>query len=263
MRDQQGNLALSVLIGIARNKALNNAQLPVLALASYSITTGDFRMRRVSTACSRLITLVLTVLVLGGCATVYTAPDFGSYKFAHSKIAILPFDVTIEANQESGDESAEDLRALEKEQGEIFQRVIYTQFLQGQQRGRYTVEFQDIDKTNTLLSRELETNSTPEELTALTKAEICKILDVDAVIGGDMLLRRPIGTDRAMASRFLIGLAGNTNKASIRMSIYEGDESKLLWNYDHVAKGGLLSSPESVARAVMKGAARTFPYKQN
>lgn len=199
---------------------------------------------------------------MSGCASIYTAPDFGSYKFAHSKIAILPFDVTIETDQDGVNTSSEDLLALEKEQGQTFQRVIYTQFLQGQQRGRYTVEFQDIDKTNTLLSRELETNTTPEELAALTKSEICKILDVDAVIGGDVLLSRPIGTDRAMASRFLIGLVGNTNKAFIRMSIYEGDESKLLWNYEHVAKGGLLSSPESVARAVMKGAARTFPYKR-
>ncbi|MXW54133.1 MAG: hypothetical protein F4X44_06165 [Gammaproteobacteria bacterium] len=238
-----------------------NGQLPMLALASYLMAIGDFKMRRVGTPCSVLILLVLTVL-MSACASIYTAPDFGSYKFAHSKIAILPFDVTIETNPESGDLSARDLQEMEKEQGETFQRVIYTQFLHGQQRGRYTVEFQDIDKTNTLLSRELETNTTPEELTALTKAEICKILDVDAVIGGNMLLSRPIGTDRAMASRFLIGLVGNTNKAFIRMSIYEGDESKLLWNYEHVAKGGLLSSPESVARAVMKGAARTFPYKQ-
>lgn len=226
------------------------------------MATGDFRMRHVSKACSGLILFALTVLV-PGCATIYTAPDFGSYKFAHSKIAILPFDVTIDLGNQSDEVSPEELQELETTQGETFQRAIYTQFLQGQQRGRYTVEFQDIDKTNTLLSRELETNTTPGELTALTKAEICKVLDVDAVIGGDMLLSRPMGTDRALASRFLIGLVGNTNKAFIRMSIHEGDESKLLWNYEHVAKGGLLSSPESVARAVMKGAARTFPYKHN
>lgn len=216
----------------------------------------------VSTVCPRLILIALVVLV-PGCATIYTAPDFGSYKFAHSKIAILPFEVTIETDQDNGNISAEGLRDMEREQGETFQRVIYSEFLQGQQRGRYTVEFQDIDKTNTLLNRELETNTNQDELAALTKAEICKILEVDAVIGGSMLLGGPIGTDRAMASRFLIGLVGNTNKAFIRMSIHEGNESKILWNYEHVAKGGLLSSPESVARAVMKGAARTFPYKRS
>lgn len=215
----------------------------------------------VSTVCPKLILIALVTLV-PGCATIYTALDFGSYKFAHSKIAILPFDVTLETDQENGNMSAEDLQDMERDQGETFQRVIYTQFLQGQQRGLYTVEFQDIDKTNTLLNRELKTNTNQDELAAMTKAEICKILDVDAVIGGSMTLGRPIGTDRAMASRFLIGLVGNTNKAFIRMSIHEGNESKILWNYEHVAKGGLLSSPESVARAVMKGAARTFPYKR-
>ncbi len=72
---------------------------------------------------------------MSGCASIYTAPDFGSYKFAHSKIAILPFDVTIETDQDGVNTSSEDLLALEKEQGQTFQRVIYTQFLQGQQRG--------------------------------------------------------------------------------------------------------------------------------
>ena len=233
----------------------------MLALANQSIAIGEFRMRRVSAVCSA-ITLIALIVLVQGCATIYTAPDFGIYKYAHSKIAILPFEVTIDTDQESVNISAEDLLDLEKEQGEAFQRAIYSQFLQGQQRGRYTVEFQDIDKTNTLLNRIQEMNATREELTALTKAEICEILDVDAVITGDMLLMRPIGTDRAMASRFLIGLVGNTNKAFIRMSIHERDESKLLWNYEHVAKGGLLSSPESVARAVMKRATRTFPYKR-
>lgn len=210
-----------------------------------------------------LSTILLVLLILvSGCATIYTAPDFGSYKYAHSKIAILPFDVTIDPGHKSEDVSAEELEELEIEQGETFQRAIYTQFLQGQQRGRYTVEFQDVDKTNTLLNRELERHATRKVLTALTKSEICKILEVDAVIAGDMTMNRPMGTGAAIASQLLIGLVGTTNQAFISMSIHEGEESKLLWNYEHVAKGGLLSSPESVARAVMKGAARTFPYKR-
>lgn len=219
-------------------------------------------MRRVSTVGPSTILLALFVLV-PGCATIYTAPDFGSYKFAHTKVAILPFDVTIDPGHKSTEVSAEELAELEIEQGETFQRAIYTQFLQGQQRGRYTVEFQDIDKTNTLLNRELERYATRKVLTALTKAEICQILEVDAVIAGDITMNRPMGTGAAIASQLLIGLAGTTNQAYISMSIHEGEESKLLWNYEHVAKGGLLSSPESVARAVMKGAARTFPYKLN
>ncbi|MCY3885882.1 MAG: hypothetical protein OXG24_13325 [Gammaproteobacteria bacterium] len=219
-------------------------------------------MLRDIAVCLALIVLFLTVLV-SGCATIYTAPDFGTYRYAHSKIALLKFDVTIELGGESENVTAKEIQQLEAEQGESFQRAVYTHFLQGQQQGRYTVEFQDIDKTNTLLNRELEQHATSEDLTALTKAEICTILEVDAVIAGDIKLDRPMGSDTAIASRLLAGLIGTKNQAHIRMSIHEGEESKLLWNYEHVARGGLLSSPESVARAVMKGAARTFPYEKN
>lgn len=219
-------------------------------------------MRSDLRVCSALLVLFL-ILLVSGCATIYTAPDFGSYRYAHSKIALLTFDVTFEIGDENEIETARELQQLEAEQGESFQRAVYTLFLQGQQRGRYTVEFQDIEKTNTLLNRELEQQTSSQELTALTKAEICTILDVDAVISGDITLDRPMGPDTAIASRLFSGLIGTTNQAHIRMSIHEGEESKLLWNYEHVARGGLLSSPESVARAVMKGATRTFPYSNN
>ena len=80
--------------------------------------------------------LLCLAFLLTACATIYTAPDFGTYKADHEKVAIIPFDVTINPGNKSKDVSAEELEKLETEQGEIFQRAVYTQFLQGQQRGR-------------------------------------------------------------------------------------------------------------------------------
>ena len=204
--------------------------------------------------------IVLLAGLVGGCATVYTTSEFEKYKLEHQTIAIIPFDVTISPGNKSKDITAEELEELAIKQGETFQRAMYTQFLQGQQRGRYTVKFQDIDETNTLLNRELEGHANRKVLSAFTKEEICEVLEVDAIISGSMTLTKPMGTGAAIASKLLLGLAGTTNRADITISIHEGENGELLWNYDHTAKGGLLSSPEGVAKSLMRGIARSFPY---
>ena len=219
-------------------------------------------MLRITPTLLKSVALAAVVAFIAGCATIYTSPDFTIYESDHETIAILPFDVTINPGHKSGNVTQEELQELATKQGETFQRALYTQFLQGQQRGRYTVTFQDIDETNVLLNRELERHATRKVLSVLTKSEICEILKVDAVVSGDMALSKPMGTGAAIASAFLLGIGGATNEGHINMSIHEGDGSKLLWNYEHKVKGNMLSSPESVAKDLMRGVARTFPYKR-
>ena len=192
---------------------------------------------------------------------MYTAPDFVVYKVDHKKIALLPFQVTINPGNKSKDVSQDELKALEVKQGESFQRALYTQYLQGQQRGRYTVQFQDISATNTLLRRTTAAN-TQEALSLLTKSELCKALDVDAVISGEIVLTKPMGTGAAIASMFLLGIAGSTNEAHVNMSIHERSDGKLLWNYEYALSGSMLSTPESVAKQLITGAAGSFPYRK-
>lgn len=210
----------------------------------------------------RYSTLLLLFSLITSCATVYTAPDFLVYKVDHKKIALLPFDVTINPGHKSKDVSQAELQDLEIKQGESFQRALYTQFLQGQQRGRYTVQFQDISETNTLLTRKTNAEDTHEAVSQLTKSELCEALDVDSVISGELLLTKPMGTGAAIASMFLLGIAGSTNEAHVNMSIHERDEGKLLWNYEYALSGSMLSTPESLAKQLLSGATGSFPYRR-
>ena len=207
------------------------------------------------------IALVLFVPFLTSCATVYTAPDFFVYKVEHEKVAVLPFKVTINPGHKSEEVTQDELKELSTKQGESFQRALYTQFLQGQQRGLYTVEFQDISETNTLLQRKAQTSDTQLAVGSLTKSELCEALDVDAVISGEMLLTKPMGTGAAIATFFLLGIAGSTNEAHVNMSIHEREEGKLLWNYEYALSGSMISTPESVAKQLLANAANSFPYK--
>ena len=201
--------------------------------------------------------------MLVGCstATIYTAPDFASHKASHDSIALLPFVVNIDKTNMGKDITKEDVAQLEAKQGETFQRELYTQFLQYVQRGQIDVEIQDINKTNALLQRQIESATSARVAAALTKDDICDILEVDAVVSGSMTLSKPMGNAAAIASALLLNFAGATNEGNISMQVHESTDGKLMWSYDHEVQGGLLSSPDALAEHLMKDVARTFPYR--
>src|SRR5688572_28776010 len=102
-------------------------------------------------------------------ARIYTSSEFGSARQSHRTLAILPYHVTIEAKQLPKDMTPETVRGLERDEGRLFQRQLYTEFLQRQNRGEYSVQFQDIDRTNTLLER---AGFLPDSMDRHTKDEI-------------------------------------------------------------------------------------------
>ena len=191
---------------------------------------------------------------LTGCATTYTAPDFEEYRNAHETVAILPFDVVINTSNRKDAPPQAELDAIQTDQAQTFQRALYTQFLTKQERGGYTILFQDIDETNVKLSR-MDSNA------PMTKAEICALLDVDALVSGRMSLSRPMGTGWAVATTLLFGF-GATNSGLVHMTVHEGEGGKLMWSYEHELSGGVMSSPDSVAKALMGGIANQFPYRK-
>lgn len=192
-------------------------------------------------------------------ATVYKDQDFSSYQSEHKKVALLPFDVSIDTKNLPKDTNLDFLVDAEKEEGYLFQAQLYTQFLNKYQKGEYTVSFQDVDETNVLLER---AGVTYETLNSFTKAELAEILGVDSIISGDVKRSKPMGTAAAVASTFLVGF-GATNKVVVNMTLHDGKTSSLLWSYDHQQAGGIASSPDRLAKNLMKNSSAKFPYESN
>ena len=69
-----------------------------------------------------------------------------------------------------------------------------------------------------------------------------------------------MGTSGAIALAF-IGIGGATNESHINLTIHEREEGKLLWSYDFAVQGGLLSSSDQLAKALVTGVASSFPYR--
>ena len=201
-----------------------------------------------------------TLMLLAGCATptIYTVEEFETYQAEHKTVAILPYTVQIELKKLPEGTTEADIQKMEKDEGFMFQKVLYSQFLQKYANGQYTVEFQDCDKTNTLLTR---SDINYQNMARHTKDELATLLGVDALISGNIKRQKPMGTGAAIASTLIFGF-GNTNQVHVNMAIHDGATGNLLWSYDHEVSGGLGSSPEGLAKSLMKNIAKKFPYEK-
>jgi hypothetical protein len=196
-------------------------------------------------------------LLMAGCATVYTANDFDQYQREHRSVAILPFDVNVDLRKLPEGMTREDLEAMEEEEGYLFQDQLYANFLMKHQKSAYTIDFQDIDKTNVMLQR---ADVDYQSLRKYTKEELAEILGVDAIISGRIYREKPMNMGEAIFSTFLVGNSV-TNEVDINMTVHDGKTGNLLFSYDHQVQGSLGSSAENLARSLMNEISNKFPYK--
>ncbi len=200
--------------------------------------------------------LGIFMLLLSGCATVYTAP--GLQPAGQSKsLAILPFDVKVQYNRLPKNVTIEQIHEIEQELAVVLQSQMYGRFLK--KNHQFPVTFQDVDMTNMILRRN---NIDVAELGEFSKDELARLLEVDEVISGNVLTTKPMSTGAAVALGILFNVWGPTNKADVTVSLHSGVDSKLLWKFNHVYSGSVGSSPDQLTKAMMKPISRKFPYRQ-
>jgi hypothetical protein len=207
-----------------------------------------------------LALFVIALFLFQGCGPkIYISPDFPQVKATHHTVALLPFFVTVEAGKLPEGMDAAAVAQMEKDESVTFQQQLYSMFLERQAKGEYTVEFQDVDNTNALLAK---ANINYDNLSQFTKAEIGSILGVDAMISGNIRRSRPMSTGAAITTAILFGVSGNTNRVDVNVNLHDAVKGSLLWKLDHSESGSLGSSSEGLAKSLMKGISKKFPYKR-
>jgi len=202
---------------------------------------------------------MVMLLYAASCAKIYTSPDFTNVRNEHKTVAILPFEVTIDAKKIPKGMTLETLKELEKDEGFTFQSQMYSRFLENQKKDKYTVQFQDVDRTNSIL---LRNGVNYENMRSYTKDELAEMLGVDAVVSGHIRRSRPMSTGGAIASSLLFGFSGPTNRVDMDVVIHNELNGALLWKYNHQASGGIGSSSEQLSKSLMKKISRKFPYNK-
>jgi len=199
---------------------------------------------------------IALALLLNSCGpTIYKSQGFDVSRKSINTLAIVPFSVSIDSKRLPKGVTLETLQQSEQKTGYDIQDNSYKWFLK--RKKDYSVEFQDIDKTNALLKK---ANITYENFALTDKSELCKILGVDGIISGKTTLSKPMSDGAAIALGVLVGAWGATNSEKISISIHDS-KSDLLWKYDYVYSGGIGSSTESLIDGLMRNASKKFPYK--
>jgi len=225
--------------------------------------------------CFTLMAFSFAFALNGQTKEIYTHPDFDSIAHDHSQLAILPFKVMLRLKaKEAKKLEPEDLEKLEKIEGEAVQSALQTYFLKQKEIDSFKVSFQDINKTNTLLS---QVGWTDDSLRLKTKKQICRLLQVDGIISGTTMTNRLL-SDEATIALSVLGysaaaiinfLGGNTfwdgtgptNTGNCTINIHEAKAGKLLWRYEKELSRGLGSNTNTIINAMMRKASKEFPYE--
>lgn len=202
--------------------------------------------------------LLVLLFSASGCALRdYLTQKTERVSLQHKTVAILPFDATIEVKHVPQGNTRQILLDQQKRTGYDVQTGVYYYLLKEKTRKKHTVNFQPIHQTNTMLA---EAGVAYETLQMMSREEICRILGVEAVVGGKVVTSRPMSVGAAAAVGMLVGIWGPTNRARTTVTVHDKQESKLLWRYDFEYYGSVGSTTASLTNALMKTISKTFPY---
>lgn len=186
---------------------------------------------------------------------IFESPQLSTAIKQHKIVAILPFTVKITYKKQPKNFDAEANRQQEITMSKSIQSSMYTFLLR--KMDKYSVTFQDVDKTNILLKKA----GVEDKLDELTKDEIAKILGVDAVISGEFESHQSKSEGAAIASAVLFGgFGGKTGSGTLTMQIHNGTDGELLWRFFKTMDDGIGTSTDDIVESMMRKVSRNFPY---
>jgi len=186
---------------------------------------------------------------------VYKAPGYKDSLEQHKIVAILPFKSTISYKRMPKKFDAEANAAEEKKLGLNMQQGMFTYLLR--KGGKYSVSFQDIERTNVLLRQA----GILDKLDEILPDSIAKVLKVDAVIRCTYAYEKTGSEAGAIVSTMLIG-SGKTGSGSLTMQINEGSDGLLLWRFYKEMNENFTSNANQLMERMMRKVSRNFPYEK-
>jgi hypothetical protein len=208
----------------------------------------------------KLLAISFAILGLTACGPhIYKSQNFEGALAKHKTVAILPAEVTMLLRpNESKKMTPEQISEMAQKTGYDIQDKMQSWLLRRSDKFHYTVTFQDVTRTNARLK---DAGIKYADLREKDRAEIAKILGVDAVMQSRVKMDKPMSDGAALAVGLLVGAWGATNNVQTSININDGKSGDILWTYDYQAQGSVGSSSQNLVDALMRNASRKFPYQ--
>jgi len=205
--------------------------------------------------------LLFLLALLLGCASgfgqklIYQSEHFEELSKDHRTVAILPFLARLELENKNHEEH--ELHELQEKEGYEVQNALESYFLKLHKRKDYRIAFQDIKNTNAILTKN---GISIKNLDIHTSQELCKILNVDAVISGDLTLKALISKGVSTDFDLISFISGASDYGRIAIKLSDGKTGKLLWKYEKVINRKSGKNTYDIIEAMMRKSTRKFPY---
>ncbi|TMU57151.1 hypothetical protein [Flagellimonas algicola] len=204
----------------------------------------------------KFILLLSFLMVAVGSAqkNIYENRRFDELSEHHETLAIIPFIANLDLKRNV---DRNELLDLAKKEGYAVQNALETYFSKRKKRKKFNVDFQNIEDTNAILA---QNGITYENLDIHTIKQLCKILEVDGIISGNLslniLLSKGVPTNFSLLDYF----SGDANYGRIGVKVSDGGSGKLLWKYEKAITKKTGKNTTELIDRMMKLASRKFPY---
>jgi hypothetical protein len=169
-------------------------------------------------------------------------------------VAILPFNVTIDTSHLLNGVNAENLLRAAKFSRYRYQQYLYIWLIK--KPWKYNVTFQNIIETREIINRSGITDS----IEIKTKAQLCSLLGVDAVLYGKIYMTKPHSQESANIINGITGLPlSASNKIDLELTIYDF-KGTITWKETQHVRGDV--GQENMIEYAMKRISKTFPLKK-
>ncbi len=199
----------------------------------------------------RLLYFFTLVILFSSCVAVQEVPNVVQLTQNHSRIAVLPIRATVERKIWMSNEKYLDL--CQKKSEEIQLRV-FRQLDHYARDGRLHAEIMAPDEVNSMLF------GIGFPTTQFTNTELCSLLQVDAIVWGNIDIREPVSEAAAMALSNNSWIIPITNQVEITLKLYDSQTDAQLWSAYTSRSGQLGSLKRKMQMDVCRRATRNIPY---
>ncbi len=195
------------------------------------------------------------VLVLVGCKVnaPYVSDNLQNQTQFHQRIAILPFVVTFndeykEGQNRRGRKSASYWQEQERLAGLDLQKELFITLAKRVEKGKLEKVIQDFVSTNKALA---EAGIKIQELPTLNRADLCRVLNVDALI---------TGSTQIVVYPFGFGGPGQGGAAT-QARLFDGGSGELLWSKELSQRPTSgMDTPKRLGTSTVHELAKLLPY---
>ncbi len=202
--------------------------------------------------------LIITLLACGSWLNaqknVFESSKFDVLSKDHHILAIIPFFTHLELEENI---TKEESTKLEEKEGYAVQDALETYFGLGKKKKKFTVDFQNIKNTNAILAKE---DITYNNIDTYTIKELCEILEVDAIVSGNLDINILLSKGIPVEFSFMDYILGDANYGRIGIKISDGKTGKLLWKYEYGINKKSGRNTADLIDKMMKKLVRKFPY---